>query len=105
MYPGTFAASDPDRVAVIMADTGEQLTYGDLDERARRAANLYRSIGLHPGDHVAICAENQIRFLELAWGAHYAGLIYTFASTKLNAAELAYIVDDCGARVFIGTAA
>lgn len=105
MYPGTFAASDPTRVAVVMADTGEQLTYAELDERATRLANLFRSLGLEPGDHVAMCAENQIRFLELAWGAHYAGLIYTFASTKLTAAELAYIVDDCGARVYIGTVA
>ncbi len=105
MYPGTFAATDPDRVAVIMADTGEELTYGQLDERATRLANLFFSLGLRPGDHVAMCVENQIRFLELAWGAHYAGLIYTFASTRLTAEELAYIVDDCGARVYIGSAA
>src|SRR5699024_6286183 len=37
-------------------------------------------------------------------GAHYAGLVYTFASTRLTGEELAYIVDDCGARVYIGTA-
>lgn len=105
MYPGTFAASDPERVAIRMADTDETLTYAELHDRATRLANLFGSLGLEPGDHVAVCAENQIRFLELAWGAHYAGLIYTFASTKLTAPELAYIVDDCGARVYIGTAA
>ncbi len=88
-----------------MADTGEELTYGQLHERATRLANLFASLGLQPGDHVAMCVENQIRFLELAWGAHYAGLIYTFASTRLTAEELAYIVDDCGARVYIGSAA
>lgn len=103
MYPGTFAATDPMRVAVVMADTGEELTYGELDERATRLANLFGSLGLQRGDHVALCVENQIRFLELAWGAHYAGLIYTFASTRLTAEELAYIVDDCGARVYIGS--
>jgi len=105
MYPGTFAATDPMRVAIVMADTGEELTYGQLHERATRLANLFFSLGLRPGDHVAMCVENQIRFLELAWGAHYAGLIYTFASTRLTAEELAYIVDDCGARVYIGSAA
>ena len=87
-----------------MANTGETLTYAELDERANRLANLFRSSGLEAGDHVAMCVENQIRFLELAWGAHYAGLIYTFCSTRLTPGELAYIVDDCGARVFIASA-
>jgi acyl-CoA synthetase (AMP-forming)/AMP-acid ligase II len=87
-----------------MAATGETLTYGELGDRVHRLANLFRSLGLQPGDHVAFCVENQIRFLELAWGAHFAGLIYTFASTRLTPEELAYIVDDCGARVFIATA-
>ncbi len=88
-----------------MADTGETLTYGELDDRARRLANVFRGLGLAPGDHVAMCVENQIHFLELAWGAHYAGLIYTFASTRLTADELAYIVNDCGARIYVGSAA
>ncbi|NLD77060.1 MAG: acyl-CoA synthetase [Acidimicrobiales bacterium] len=104
MHPGIYAASKPDHPAVIVAGTDESLTYAELDERANRLANLFRSLGLQPGDHVAMCVENQVRFLELAWGAHYAGLIYTFGSTRLTTEELAYIVDNCGARAFIGTA-
>lgn len=103
MHPGIHAATAPDRPAVVMAGTGETVTYAELDERANRLARLFRSLGLEPGDHVALCVENHPRFLELAWGAHYAGLIYTFASTRLTADELAYIVDDCGARVFIAS--
>lgn len=105
MFPGTHAANAPDRPAVIMAGSGDTLTYAELDERANRLANLFRSLGLQVGDHVALCVENQVRFLELAWGAHYAGLVYTFASTRLTAEELSYIVDNCGARVYIGSAA
>ena len=87
-----------------MAATGETISYRELDDRANRLSQLLRSLGLEPGDHVAMCLENHPRFLELVWGAHYAGLIYTFASTRLTAEELAYIVDDCGARVFIASA-
>ncbi|MBX3315029.1 MAG: acyl-CoA synthetase [Actinobacteria bacterium] len=105
MHPGTHAADTPDHPAMIMAGSGETLTFAELDDRANRLANLFRSLGLGPGDHVALCVENQVRFMELAWGCHYAGLIYTFASTRLTAEELAYIVDDCGARVMICTAA
>ncbi|HMJ77146.1 MAG TPA: AMP-binding protein, partial [Iamia sp.] len=104
-YPGTFVESFPDKPAVIMAGSGEVLTYAELDERATRLANLLGSLGLAAGDHVAFCIENQIRFLEVAWGCHYAGLYYTAASTRLTPGELSYIIDDCGARVFISSQA
>ena len=56
---------------------------------------------LQPGDHVAFCLENHPRFLQIAWGAHYAGLYYTAISSRLTAEETEYIVNDCGAQVFI----
>ena len=37
----------------------------------------------------------------VAFGAHYAGLYYTFASTRLTPGELAYIVEDSGAKVVV----
>ena len=45
--------------------------------------------------------ENHPRYLEIVWGAHYAGLVYTACRSRLTRRELAYIVNDCGARVFI----
>ncbi len=102
-FPGTFADTTPDKAAIVMAGSGEQLTYAELDERATRLANVLVSLGLAPGDHVAFCIENQVRFLEVAWGCHYAGLYYTAASTRLTAAELSYIIDDCGAKAFIAS--
>ncbi len=103
MHPGIYAASAPDRPAIVMAGSGESITYAELDERANRLASWFRSVGLQPGDHVAAVLENHPRFLEVAWAAHYAGLVYTFASSRLTADELAYIVDDCGARVLIAS--
>ncbi len=103
MYPGIHAATAPDRAAIVQLGTGEVITYAELDERANRLARWFRSVGLQPGDHIAACLENHLRFLEVAWGAHYAGLVYTFASSRLTPAELAYVVDDCGARVFLAS--
>lgn len=104
-YPGTHAAARPEAVAYRMAGTGEEVTYRELHERANRIARLFRNLGLQPGDHVAFCLENHPWFLSIAWGAHYAGLYYTATSSRLTAEEVAYIVDDCGARVFITSAA
>ena len=30
MYPGTYAAQTPDRIAAVMAGTGETVSYGEL---------------------------------------------------------------------------
>ena len=104
MYPGAHAATTPDKPAVIMGETGETTTYAELDAGANRLSQLLHAAGLRPGDHVAFCLENHPRYLEIVWGCHYAGLIYTACSSRLTHAELAYIVNDCGARAFITSA-
>jgi acyl-CoA synthetase (AMP-forming)/AMP-acid ligase II len=98
MIPG---AHDPGRTAVVMAASGATLTYGELDAAANRIARMLRSMGLQPGDHLALCMENSPSYFEVVWGAHYAGLLYTACSTRLTAEELQYVVDDCGARVVV----
>ena len=41
------------------------------------------------------------RFFEICWGAQRSGLIYTAISSRLTAAEVDYIVNDCGAKLFV----
>ncbi len=101
VYPGAHAETDPDKPAYVMATTGQAVTYRELDEEANRLSQLFRAAGLAPGDHMAFCLENHPRFLAIAWGATYAGLYYTAISSRLTSEEVEYIVNDCGARVFI----
>jgi acyl-CoA synthetase (AMP-forming)/AMP-acid ligase II len=101
MFPGDFAATHPDRPAVVMATSGEVVTYGELDAEANRLSRALRAAGLQVGDHVALCLENSARFLPVMWGAHYAGLYYTAMSSRLTTEEMAYIIGDCGAKAFI----
>jgi acyl-CoA synthetase (AMP-forming)/AMP-acid ligase II len=84
-----------------MGGSGEVVTYAQLHDTACRTAQLYRSIGLQPGDHVALCLENRAEFLPLCWGAIYAGLYFTAISSRLTAEELGYIVEDSDSRVLI----
>jgi long-chain acyl-CoA synthetase len=104
MFPGAHLDSLADKPAVIMATSGVTQTFGELDAAANRLSRLLRSAGLEPGDHVAICMENHPRYLEIVWGCHYAGLVYTAASSRLTSHELQYIINDCAARVFITSA-
>jgi long-chain acyl-CoA synthetase len=62
---------------------------------------MFRSFGLAPGDHVAFLVENRRGFFEMCWGAQRAGLYFTPISTRLQVNEVAHIVRDSGARVFI----
>lgn len=104
-YPGRWAAEPFEKIAVIAAATGWTQTYRELDLQARRLAGTLEGAGLRPGDHVLILLENHPRYLEVVWGCHYAGLIYTTCSTKFTAAEVAYIAGDCAARAIVASSA
>jgi acyl-CoA synthetase (AMP-forming)/AMP-acid ligase II len=103
-HPSYHARLQPEKAAYIMADTGETLTYAALDDASNRCAHLLRDAGLRPGDHLALLVENSLDFITIAWGAQRSGVYYTAISTHLKAAEIAYIVHDCGARVFFVSA-
>lgn len=98
------AAADPDRVAVILAGTGEVRTYGQIDAVATRSARLLRARGLGVGDHLALLVENQAEFFDVAWAANRAGLYVTPINWHLSAAEAGYIVGDCDATALVASA-
>jgi len=103
MHPGAFAESAPDKPAIVM-DDGRTMTYRELEERSNQVAHLFRAAGLATGDHIALALENRPELFVVTWAAQRAGLYYTACSTRLNADELQYIVEDCGARALIGSA-
>jgi long-chain acyl-CoA synthetase len=100
-YPGAHCAEKPDKPAVILAGSGAQLTFAELDGSAHEIALAFRDLGLEVRDHVCVWMENRLEFLQVAWGAHYAGLNYTFLSTRLTPGEAAYIVGDSGSTVVV----
>lgn len=101
-HPRIHAAARPDHPAVIMAETGESLTYGELSRRANQGAQLLRRLGLHTGDTVAMWITNRPEFFELYWAAQLAGLYITPISTALTAEEAAYIVENSAAKLLVG---
>ena len=84
-----------------MAETGEVITYSQLDQAANRISRVFDSAGLKPGDHISLCMENHREYLALAWGARYAGLIFTAMSSRLTTEEMAYIIQNSGSKAFI----
>ena len=101
MHPVVYAQKTPDKPAIIMASTGESLTYGELEALSNQTAHYFRSMGLKTGDHVGMFLENHLMFYVWCWGAQRAGLYYTAISTRLTAPEVAFIVDDCDAQILL----
>ena len=104
-HPRRYALERPGVPAIIVGGSGEVVTYADLEDRANRFAQLMRMRGLGVGDHIAILMENNARYLEAAWGAQRSGLYYTTINSHLRAAEVQYILDDCGAAVLVTSSA
>ena len=101
MHPSIHARNTPEKPAVILAGSGDVVTYGELENGSNRLAQVFRARGLRPGDHIALLMENQKRFYEVCWAAQRAGLYFTAISTRLTAPEVAYIVNDCGAKLLV----
>jgi long-chain acyl-CoA synthetase len=92
-----------DKPAVIMGESGESLTYAELERQSNKIAQLFRSRGLRAGDHIAVLMENRPEFFPVVWAAQRSGLFYTPVNWHLSGAEAAYIVADCGARLLVAS--
>lgn len=94
----------PGKAATIEAETGNILTYAELDERSLRFSHLLDECGLGPGDVVTVLMENNLHHHEVHWGTIRNGRRLTTLNTHLTPEEIAYIVNDSGARVIVATA-
>ena len=101
MHPYQHAQAHPDKPAFVIADKGVVLTYGQLDPLTNRGAQLFRKLGLKPGDVVAVMLKNVVDYPVVYWSSQRAGTMMTPISSVLKPAEAAYIVKDCGAKVLI----
>ena len=94
---GERARITPDSTALVLVDTGERLTYSELDERAIRCARLWRdTLGLAKGDRVGILAHNRVEYLDAFFAAGKTGIVLVTLGTRLTALELEHIVTDSG---------
>ncbi|MFY9968201.1 MAG: AMP-binding protein, partial [Roseiarcus sp.] len=105
MYPGLHAVARANQPAVVMAQSGETVTYAELEARSNRLAHLFRSLGLKRLDHYAILTENNVRHIECCAAGERAGLHYTCINSFLTPEEVAYIANNSLSQVLITSAA
>jgi long-chain acyl-CoA synthetase len=101
VYPGAFATTTPDKPAAIVAETGESLTYRELEEGSARLARVLHEAGLRRGDTLAMLTGNDLTAFEIYWAAMRSGLYLTAVNHNLASDEVAYIVRDSGAKALV----
>ncbi|MEJ6010054.1 acyl-CoA synthetase [Novosphingobium aquae] len=100
-HPSSFARSKPDLPALVLADTGEVLTYRELDEQSNRFAHVLRAHGLQPGDRIGVMMRNSLLMPVVYWGATRCGVFVTMLSTHLKPEEAAYILGDSASKLLV----
>jgi long-chain acyl-CoA synthetase len=101
MYPGLHAVTRPSQPAIVMAGSGETVTYRELEARSNRLAHLLRAVGLKRLDHYAIFMENHARYIECGAAGDRSGLYFTCINSFLTPGELAYIVNNSLSKVLV----
>ncbi|SEO86379.1 AMP-binding protein [Trujillonella endophytica] len=97
------AARHPDRIAVVEPD-GATVSFGALLRRVNALSHAFRALGLGAGDAVAGVLHNGREYLEVLLATGQLGLYFVPVNYRLAPDEIAYIVQDSGARIVVADA-
>ncbi|WP_194714918.1 AMP-binding protein [Noviherbaspirillum soli] len=98
-YLRKWARQQPDKPAVIFY--GTQISYEELDRLSDRCAVLLHRHGVRQGDRVAVMLPNCPQFHFAFFGILRLGAVHVPVNPLFKEHELAYELNDSGARVVI----
>ncbi|GAA0389337.1 AMP-binding protein [Streptomyces luteireticuli] len=90
-------------VAVVSGD--RRITYHEQVARIRQTGRALLELGLRKGDRVVLLMGDRPELLDVHYGILWAGLAIVPMNAKAGAADLAFVVNDCGARAVVHEAA
>lgn len=96
----SIAQENPDRVALVTVEE-DKISFGELFKRVNQVANGLRQLGLKEGDSVALLLANAPAYIEVFLATQQIGLYMTPINYHLTGPEVAYILDNCEAKVFV----
>lgn len=94
---GSQARDAPDAVALVAL--GASITFGEMDARQRSLAGALHAVGVRRGDRIGLFTANRIESLEVTIGSLRAGIVPVPINSLLTPPEVAYLLEDSGARV------
>src|SRR5579864_5066630 len=97
MTTAVWASVKPDAISIY--DSHGAHTFAKINANANKVARFLRAQGMQPGDPVALLCSNRAEFVEVLQGSLRAGVRLTPVNWHLTADEIAYVVNDCQAKV------
>src|SRR5207245_6187508 len=94
------AQASPERLALVDAD-GKRISAGELLASCNQLVHGLRAMGLEPGDAIAMLLPNCREVFELYLAIGQAGFYLVPINWHLVGPEIAYIVQDCEAKVLV----
>ena len=94
------AAQSPEKTALV-DDAGRRRSYAELNARADRLAGALAGLGLAAGDRCTHIHYNCIEGFEVGHALRKLGAVAVPVNTRLRGAEIAYLLNDSGARVVV----
>ncbi len=91
------ALQHPECIAIYNG-TVVHASYGQWAARSAGLAKRLLNAGLQPGDRVVLFMRNHPRYLEVLFGAWWAGLAVVPVNAKLHTLEAEWIIENSGAR-------
>jgi 2-aminobenzoate-CoA ligase len=93
------AAGRGDRPAILFED--RRISYAELQRMTDSIGLALRGLGVNPGDRVALRIPNRPAFVAAWLAIQKIGAVGVATMPMLRARELAYVVNDCGVKVFL----
>src|SRR5690349_1667223 len=81
----------------------QQLTYAELTQRVGRLTCALQTLGVRPGDRVALVQRNGPALYETLFACFRTGAVAVPINVRLHPEEVAFICQDCEARVLVAT--
>src|SRR5450631_184666 len=93
------AVTQGDKRALVCEDT--VLTYAKFAARAEHVALAWLRQGLRPGDRIALHMRNGLDLATCYYACFAAGFVAVPVNTRLTPAEIAFVLEHCGARAYV----
>lgn len=97
------AASSPNAEALIEFRNRQRLslTHYQLNQALNRVANLLRSLGVKPGERVAVAGPNSIEFAQAVYGCIKGGYVVVPLNHLQGAEDQLFTINHCEAKALI----
>jgi fatty-acyl-CoA synthase len=95
------AARDPDALALVSRHQGIRWSYGEVNQRADRAARAFVALGVAKGDRVGIWSGNCAEWLIVQYATAKIGAILVNVNPAYRRHELEYALAQSGVSVLV----